>query len=69
MGEESPLARIQRLYCEQRSSFANAQHIGDMSTIGFYHLLGKQQIPRQYDAEDDEKDMEKQYEASRESPC
>lgn len=47
-----------QLYREQMISFANAHRMADMSKIEFHHLLGERQIPRQYDVEDYEKDME-----------
>lgn len=47
-----------QLYRENMISFANAHRMADMSKIEFHHLLGERQIPRQYDAEDYDKDME-----------
>ncbi len=47
-----------QLYREQMISFANAHRMADMSKIEFHYLLGERQIPRQYDVEDCEKDME-----------
>ena len=47
-----------QLYREQMISFANAHRMADMSKIEFHYLLGERQIPRQYDVEDYEKDME-----------
>lgn len=47
-----------QLYREHMISFANAHRMADMSKIEFHHLLGERQIPRQYDTEDYEKDLE-----------
>ena len=47
-----------QLYRENMISFANAHRMADMSKIEFHFLLGERQIPRQYDEEDYEKDME-----------
>ncbi len=47
-----------QLYRESMISFANAHRMADMSKTEFHHLLGERQIPRQYDVEDYEKDME-----------
>ena len=66
-GVKIPRTRLKRelkrelalqLYREQMISFANAHRMADMSKIEFHHLLGERQIPRQYDVEDYEKDME-----------
>lgn len=47
-----------QLYRESMISFANAHRLADMSKVAFHHLLGERQVPRQYDVEDYEKDME-----------
>jgi predicted HTH domain antitoxin len=47
-----------QLYREHMISFANAHRMADMSKMEFHHLLGERQIPRQYDEEDYDKDME-----------
>ena len=47
-----------QLYRENMISFANAHRMADMSKVEFHHLLGERHIPRQYDEEDYEKDME-----------
>ncbi len=47
-----------QLYREGLISFANARRLAQMSKIGFHYLLGERQIPRQYDLEDYEKDLE-----------
>ena len=47
-----------QLYRENMISFANAHRLADMTKIEFHYLLGERQIPRQYDVEDYEKDLE-----------
>ncbi len=47
-----------QLYRENLTSFANAHRLAEMSKIEFHFLLGERQIPRQYDLEDYEKDLE-----------
>jgi len=47
-----------QLYRENMISFANAHRLADMSKIEFHYLLGERQIPRQYDEEDYDSDME-----------
>ena len=47
-----------QLYRENMISFANAHRMADMTKIEFHHLLGNRRIPRQYDSEDYEKDLE-----------
>ena len=47
-----------QLYRENMISFANAHRMADMSKAEFHYLLGEREIPRQYDLEDYEKDME-----------
>lgn len=47
-----------QLYRENMISFANAHRLAEMTKIEFHHLLGERQIPRQYDLEDYEKDLE-----------
>jgi predicted HTH domain antitoxin len=47
-----------QLYRESLMSFANAHRLAGMSKIEFHYLLGERQIPRQYDVEDYEKDLE-----------
>ena len=47
-----------QLYRENMIPFANAHRLAEMTKIEFHHLLGERQIPRQYDLEDYEKDLE-----------
>jgi len=47
-----------QLYRENMISFANAHRLAEMTKIEFHYLLGERQIPRQYDQEDFEKDLE-----------
>jgi predicted HTH domain antitoxin len=47
-----------QLYRENMISFANAHRLAEMSKLEFHYLLGERQIPRQYDVEDYEKDLE-----------
>lgn len=47
-----------QLYRENMISFANAHRLAGMTKIEFHYLLGDRQIPRQYDLEDYEKDVE-----------
>jgi len=47
-----------QLYRENMISFANAHRLANMSKIEFHFLLGERHIPRQYDVEDLEKDLD-----------
>jgi predicted HTH domain antitoxin len=47
-----------QLYRENMISFANAHRLAGMSKLEFHYLLGERQVPRQYDVEDYEKDLE-----------
>lgn len=47
-----------QLYREHMISFANAHRLAEMSKIDFHHLLSARGIPRQYDEEDFEQDVE-----------
>ena len=47
-----------QLYREGLISFANAHRMAELSKIEFHYLLGDRSIPRQYDLEDYEKDLE-----------
>lgn len=47
-----------QLYRENMISFANAHRLAEMSKVEFHYLLGEREIPRQYDTEDYEKDLE-----------
>lgn len=47
-----------QLYRENMISFANAHRLAEMTKIEFHHLLGEREIPRQYNLEDYEKDLE-----------
>lgn len=47
-----------QLYREGIISFANARSLAGLSKIEFHYLLGERQIPRQYDINDYEKDIE-----------
>lgn len=47
-----------QLYREGIVPFANARQLAGMSKIEFHFLLGERQIPRQYDIDDYEKDLE-----------
>jgi len=47
-----------QLYREGLISFANAHRMAELSKIEFHYLLGDRCIPRQYDLEDYEKDLE-----------
>lgn len=47
-----------QLYREGIVSFANARRLAGMSKIEFHYLLGERRVPRQYDIEDYEKDLE-----------
>lgn len=47
-----------QLYREHLISFANAHRLAGMTKIDFHYLLGERKIPRQYDVEDYEKDLE-----------
>lgn len=47
-----------QLYRESMISFANAHRMADMTKIEFHYLLGERRIPRQYNAEDYDRDLE-----------
>jgi predicted HTH domain antitoxin len=47
-----------QLYREGMLSFADARRLAEMEKIEFHMLLGERQIPRQYDVEDYEQDLE-----------
>ena len=47
-----------QLYRENMTSFANAHRLAGMTKIEFHYLLGEREIPRQFDVEDYEKDLE-----------
>ena len=47
-----------QLYREGILSFADARRLAEMEKIDFHMLLGERQIPRQYDVEDYEQDLE-----------
>ena len=47
-----------QLYREGLISFANAHRLAEMNKTDFHYLLGEREIPRQYDTEDYEKDLE-----------
>ncbi len=47
-----------QLYREGLITFANAHRLAGMSKIEFHYLLGERQIPRQYDLEEYEEDIE-----------
>ena len=47
-----------QLYREGMLSFANARRLADMEKLDFHRLLGERHIPRQYDIEDYEQDLE-----------
>lgn len=47
-----------QLYREGLISYSNAHRLAGMDKTGFHYLLGEREIPRQYDAEDYEKDLE-----------
>lgn len=47
-----------QLYRENMISFANAHRMADMSKVEFHYLLGERQIPRQYDEENYDSDLE-----------
>ena len=47
-----------QLYREGILSFANARRLAEMEKLDFHMLLGERQIPRQYDVEDYEQDIE-----------
>lgn len=47
-----------QLYREGMISFAGARRLAEMEKIDFHMLLGERQIPRQYDVEDYEQDLE-----------
>ena len=47
-----------QLYREGMLSFANARRLAEMEKLDFHMLLGERQIPRQYDIEDYEQDLD-----------
>jgi len=47
-----------QLYREGMLSFANARRLAEMEKLDFYMLLGERQIPRQYNIEDYEQDLD-----------
>ena len=47
-----------QLYRENMTSFATAHRLAGMTKIEFHYLLGEREIPRQFDVEDYEKDLE-----------
>lgn len=47
-----------QLYREGILSFADARELTGLSRIEFHFLLGERQIPRQYDVNDLEEDLE-----------
>lgn len=47
-----------QLYRENMLSYANAHRLAGMTKIEFHYLLGERRIPRQYDRQDYEKDLE-----------
>jgi predicted HTH domain antitoxin len=47
-----------QLYREGLISYANAHRMAELSKIEFHYLLGDRSLPRQYDLEDYEKDIE-----------
>lgn len=47
-----------QLYREGMLSFAGARRLAEMDKLDFHMLLGERQIPRQYDVEDYEQDLE-----------
>ena len=47
-----------QLYRERLLSFGNARRLAGMEKIDFHYLLGERKIPRHYDIEDYEQDME-----------
>ncbi len=47
-----------QLYREGLIPFANAHRLAEMGKTDFHYLLGEREIPRQYDVEDYEKDLE-----------
>ena len=47
-----------QLYREGLISFANARRLAALDNVEFHVLLGKRQIPRQYAADDYERDLE-----------
>ncbi|CAN2041215.1 conserved hypothetical protein [Candidatus Magnetomoraceae bacterium gMMP-15] len=57
---ESEIKKELSLHLYQRGliSFANAHRLAEMSKIEFHYLLGEREIPRQYDIDDYEKDIE-----------
>ena len=46
------------LYEKGLISFANAHRLAELSKIEFHYLLGQNEIPRHYDIDDYEKDLE-----------
>jgi len=47
-----------QLYREGILSFSSARRLCGLSKVEFHFLLGERQIPRQYDIEDYEKDLQ-----------
>ncbi len=47
-----------QLYRENLLSFGNARRLASMTKIDFHYLLGERHIPRHYDIEDYETDLE-----------
>ena len=47
-----------QLYREGIVSFADARNLAGLSKLEFHYLLGERKIPRQYDIEDFEQDIE-----------
>ena len=47
-----------QLYRENLLSFGNARRLDGITKMGFHNLVGERQIPRHYDLEDDEIDLE-----------
>jgi len=47
-----------QLYREGMISFANARRLAEMDKTDFHYLLGEREIPRQYDVEDYNEDLE-----------
>ncbi len=47
-----------QLYRENLLSFGNARRLAGITKMDFHNLLGERQIPRHYDMEDYETDLE-----------
>lgn len=47
-----------QLYREGLLSFGNARRLSEMDKLDFHYLLGSRKIPRQYEEEDFEDDLE-----------